>query len=234
MARVSEPPDARRPPSRLGAGEAQRLAAIVDSVDWTIVHTLNGSLAGRDWLEDPITFGASALVPMVAAATVGLWLLARPYGVPTWKRACLSALLSAGLALALNQTITHYVWERPRPFAAHPGTVHLFAGGSLDPSFPSDHAAAAFAIAIAVLFYSRPAGMAFGVVAVAIAVSRVVEGLHYPSDVLAGAVVGGLAAVLVTQLARPLVARLASLLGALTDPLVYRGIQARRRLRPRR
>jgi undecaprenyl-diphosphatase len=220
--------------SRPGASGHNGLTAIVNHLDWTIVHALNGSLAGRDWLEDPITFGASALVPMFAAATVGLWLLARPYGVPTWKRACLSALLSAGLALALNQTIAHYVWERPRPFAAHPGTVHLFAGGALDPSFPSDHAAAAFAIAIAVLFYARRAGIAFGVVAVAIAVSRVVEGLHYPSDVLAGAMVGALAAVVVTQLARPLVARLATMLGSLTDPLVYRGVQARQRLRSRR
>jgi hypothetical protein len=47
----------------------------VDPVDWTIVHTLNGSLAGRDWLEDPITFGASALVPMFAAAT---WARSQP------------------------------------------------------------------------------------------------------------------------------------------------------------
>jgi undecaprenyl-diphosphatase len=169
-----------------------------------------------------VTAGASAAVPVFAAATFGLWLLARPGRDPMWKRACLSALLSAALALAANQLLAHLVWARPRPFTAHPDQVHLFAAGSLDPSFPSDHAAAAFAIAVAVLFYSRRVGLAFVAVAALIAVSRVVEGLHYPSDVVAGAAVGAIAAVVVTRVGRPLVERLADTLAVATDPIVAR------------
>jgi undecaprenyl-diphosphatase len=100
--------------------------------------------------------------------------------------------------------------------------VHLFIGGSLDPSFPSDHAAAAFAIAFAVLAYSRRVGVAFLAVAALIAVSRILEGLHYPSDVLAGAAVGAAAALVVTRVARPVVEWLAGAIGAATDPLVSR------------
>ena len=203
-------------------------------MDWEIVRTLNAGLVGRDWLEDPITFGSLGLVPLFAAATVGLWLLARPYRLPTWKRACLSALLSAALALGVNQLIAHFVWDRPRPFTTHPGSVHLFAGGSLDPSFPSDHAAAAFAIAVAVLVYSRRVGAAFLIAATLIAVSRVVEGLHYPSDVLAGAAVGTVVAAVVTRAGGPMVASLADSLGAVTDPIVIRGERAVARLRARR
>jgi undecaprenyl-diphosphatase len=203
-------------------------------LDWTVVSALNHGLVGRDWLEDPVTLGSSAAVAVFAAATIGLWLLARPYREPTWKRACLSALLSCALALGVNQVIAHFVWERPRPFAEHPGAVHLFAGGSLDPSFPSDHAAAAFAIAVAVLFHSVRVGMAFLAVAVLIAVSRVAEGLHYPTDVLAGATVGAIAAVLVTRVGGPGVARLADTIGAFTDPIVERSGRALSRIRTTR
>jgi undecaprenyl-diphosphatase len=203
-------------------------------LDWEIVHTLNGALVGREWLEDPITLGSMGLVVVFAAATAGLWLFARPHGLPTWKRACLSALLSAALALGINQLVAHYLWDRPRPFTTHAGSVHLFAGGSLDPSFPSDHAAAAFAIAVAVFFYSRRVGAVFMVAATIIASSRVVEGLHYPSDVLAGAAVGAVAALAVTYLARRVVASLADILGSVTDPIVDQGLRLVSRVRPSR
>ena len=181
---------------------------------------MNSALVGHDWLEDPITYGAAAAVPVFAAATTGLWLLARPYGHPLWKRTTLTALISAAVALATNQLIAHLIWARPRPVTDHPGGVHLFAGGSLDPSFPSDHAAAAFAIAVAVLLYSRRAGIAFLAIATVIGTSRVVEGLHYPTDVMAGAAVGVLAALLVRYGAASLISRLTDALAVVLDPVV--------------
>jgi undecaprenyl-diphosphatase len=189
-------------------------------LDWTVVHALNGALVSRDWPEDPITIGVAAMVPVFAAATVGLWLLARSEGEPIWKRCCISALLAAALALGANQVLAHFVWERPRPFTDHPGQVHLFAGASLDPSFPSDHAAAAFAIAVAVLLVSRRLGVAFLALAALISASRVVEGLHYPTDVMAGAAVGTLSALAVTYGARPVVDRLADGVSVVVDPLL--------------
>ena len=161
------------------------------------------------------------MVPAYAAATLGLWLLARPWGPARWKRATMAALLSAALALLANQAISH-VWERPRPFAAHPAGTHLFAAASGDPSFPSDHAAAAFAIAVAVLVFSRAAGAAFLAAATLIAFSRVVVGLHYPSDVLAGAAVGTAAALVVTRFGTPAIDVAVRAASTLTDPLLAR------------
>jgi undecaprenyl-diphosphatase len=81
----------------------------------------------------------------------------------------------------MAQVVTH-LWDRPRPTVAHPGEAHLFFVAPLqDPSFPSDHAAAAFAIAAAVLFVSRRVGSGFLVAAFAIALARVFIGLHYPA-----------------------------------------------------
>jgi undecaprenyl-diphosphatase len=192
---------------------------MVSSMDWTIFHTLNAGVATRDWLEDPVTALADALVPLYALATVALWLLARPYGNPRWKLASASALTAAAVALAVNQVVSH-LWARPRPFTDHPDLTHVLAARTTDPSFPSDHAAAAFAIAFAVLAFSRRAGALFLVAATAIGLSRIALGMHYPSDVLAGALVGFGAATLVTTLGSPWLARLVALVGRVTDPLL--------------
>ena len=61
-----------------------------------------------------------------------------------------------------------------------------------DPSFPSGHAAGSFAFAAFVFAFHRRAGIVLAGLAVAIALSRVALGVHYPTDVAAGAVVGAL------------------------------------------
>ena len=178
---------------------------------------MNSGVATHDWLEDPVTLLAGLAVPLYAIATFALWLLDRPYGELKWRLASASALAAAAFALLANQLVAH-VWDRPRPFAAHEAGTHLLAPPSPDPSFPSDHAAAAFAIAFAVLAFSRRGGIAFLAVASFIAISRVALGLHYPSDVVAGMIVGWAAAMFVTELGRGWLARLVRLLGRVTDP----------------
>jgi undecaprenyl-diphosphatase len=192
---------------------------MVRSMDWAIFHAVNAGVATREWLEDPVTALADALVPLYALATVALWLLARPYGNPRWKLASASALVAAAVALAVNQVISH-LWARPRPFTDHPDLTHVLTARTTDPSFPSDHAAAAFAIAFAVLALSRRAGALFLVAATAIGLSRIALGMHYPSDVLAGALVGFGAATLVTTLGSPWIARLVMLVSRVTDPIL--------------
>jgi membrane-associated phospholipid phosphatase len=188
-------------------------------IDWTLFHAINSGVATRDWLEDPTGALAEVLVPLYAVATVGLWLLARPYGSSRWKLASASALVAAGVALLANQAIAH-LWERPRPFAAHPQLTHVLGARTTDPSFPSDHAAAAFAIAFAVLVFSRRAGPLFLVAATLIGLSRMALGMHYPSDVVAGMLVGLGSALLVTRAGRPWISGLVVLVSRVTDPLL--------------
>ena len=162
---------------------------------------------------------ATLAVPLYALATIALWFVARPYGSTKWKLACTSALVAAGIALVANQAIAH-VWARPRPFVAHASMTHLLAAPSPDPSFPSDHAAAGFAIAFAVLAFSRYAGVGFLAAATLIGLSRIALGLHYPSDVLAGIVVGWIAATLVVRLGLPWIERAVTTLSRVSDPLL--------------
>ena len=188
-------------------------------MDWSLFHAINSGVATRDWIEDPVTLLGGVEVPLFAAALVALWFVARPYADPRWKLACTSGLAAAAVAMITNQVISH-LWQRPRPFVSHQTLTHLLSAPSPDPSFPSDHAAVAFAIAFAVLAFSRRAGILFLAAATLISLSRVALGLHYPSDVLAGALVGWAAALLVTGLGRPWIVRLVSIVSRISDPLL--------------
>jgi undecaprenyl-diphosphatase len=85
-------------------------------------------------------------------------------------------------------------FERPRPSVIDPA-VHPLVAVPHSFSMPSGHAATAFAAAVAVaLFHPRLRGPLVGL-AVLVAVSRVWLGVHYLSDVLAGAAIGTAVAV---------------------------------------
>jgi len=98
-----------------------------------------------------------------------------------------SDLIALGIKAATN---------RPRPFEdiAEPGPLITATVGS---SLPSGHAATSFAGAVVLATVVRRAAPALFVLAAAIAFSRVYVGVHYPSDVLAGAALGSLVALVV-------------------------------------
>jgi undecaprenyl-diphosphatase len=181
-----------------------------------------------DEIEDFVTFWA---VPLFALATFSLWFLDRPGRRYKWKVACVSGLASAGLGLFLAQIISH-IWVRERPFVAHPSQTILLGAPSSEPSFPSDHAVAAFAIALSVLFVGgRLAGALFLSGALAVGITRVFVGLHYPGDVAGGALVALAAALIVFFAGRnrwsPIIAPLSRITDPFTEP-VWKTIATRR------
>ncbi len=186
-------------------------------LDYRIYHAVNEFSRHHKWLAH-VTFGFETIgVVGYALAVVVLWLATRPGEERGWKVAALAASASAGLALLINQLIAQ-IWHRPRPYESHPHAYHL--AHSHDPSFPSDHASAAFGIAFAIYLIDRRVGRIFLAVAALIGIGRVVVGAHYPLDVLASVVVGAVAAALVVRIGGPLLLRIARLLERATDPLV--------------
>src|SRR5918912_1550466 len=90
--------------------------------------------------------------------------------------------------------------HRTRPFDAHPQIHPLYVVHSS--SFPAGHAATAFAGATLLSYLAPRAAPLFVLLAAAIGYSLVYFGVHYPGDVLAGALVGvlcGLVAILVLR-----------------------------------
>lgn len=94
------------------------------------------------------------------------------------------------LCAVLIANLLKYCINRPRPFTTHAFIEKLSTGGS--PSFPSGHTTDAFAIATAIcLCYPRWYTLLIMYTwAFAVAYSRICLGVHYPSDVLAGMIIG--------------------------------------------
>ena len=193
------------------------------AMDWSLLHALNDFLAQHDAVEDPLLFYVNASEALFVATLALVFLAARGSRLADWRRAAVAAVLSAGLGLAVAKVISELV-DRARPFVADPGGVHLFSGHAADPGFPSDHATAAFAIAVAILLRKRSWGYVALLAATVLSVGRVALGVHYPSDVLAGAAVGSAAALaLWAPPLRSRVDRLADWTGGYWDRAVERG-----------
>jgi undecaprenyl-diphosphatase len=162
-------------------------------VDWSVLHALNNFLFRHDAVEDPLLFYVNVSEALFIATLVIICLAARGPRLASWRRAAVAAGLSAGLGLAIGKVISELV-DRARPFVADPGGVHLFSSHVADAGFPSDHATAAFAIAVAIVLRKRKWGIVALVAAAVLSVGRVAIGVHYPSDVLGGAALGTAAA----------------------------------------
>jgi membrane-associated phospholipid phosphatase len=187
-------------------------------MDYRTYHSVNTFFASHAWLAHVFSGLETVLPVLLGLAAFALWLFDRPTGGHKWKLASASALAAGALGLIVNRIVAA-VWDRPRPYETHPA-AHVWGGRSHDPSFPSDHASAAFGIAVAVFLFDRIVGSFFLAAAVLISAGRVFVGAHYPADVLAGCAIGTGCAFLVVRLARPFLSACVRLVERLTDPLV--------------
>lgn len=77
---------------------------------------------------------------------------------------------------------------RARPFVTFPAVRPLFFEATS--AFPSGHATFFFALATALYCHNRKWGMVTFILACLVGVARVIAGVHYPSDIFAGAIIG--------------------------------------------
>ncbi|HMJ37571.1 MAG TPA: phosphatase PAP2 family protein [Baekduia sp.] len=189
-------------------------------MDLSLLQRLNDFFAGHDAVEDPLVAYANASELLFLAMLVLAFVLIAGPARRATRRAVVAAGLSAAVGLAVAQVVSRLV-DRPRPFVSHPHAVHLFAHHAADAGFPSDHTTAAFAIGVALVLRFRTWGTVVLVLATLLAFTRVAMAIHYPTDVLGGAAIGGLSAlVLYLPAVRALLNRLADGSGALLDAVV--------------
>lgn len=119
------------------------------------------------------------------------------------RRVGVATLLALLIGLLFTNLILKPVVARPRPWLDVEGLIHLMSESDYS-SFPSGHATAAFAFACALLFGAKDKWMKWAsmVVAVLMGLSRLYIGVHYPTDVVGGALVGILSGWLAWQIAK--------------------------------
>ncbi len=148
------------------------------------------SIAARHWP------GADPLLPWLSrAADHGvLWFAsAAALGVtrsPRARRAAARGLASLALASGTVNTFGKRAVRRARPLRDDVPLIRQLKHQPITTSFPSGHSASAAAFATGVALESRRWGAVIAPVAAAVALSRIYTGVHYPTDVLAGAALG--------------------------------------------
>jgi undecaprenyl-diphosphatase len=135
----------------------------------------------------------SAMTALTRLGDLGLaWLLPAAYMLSSYKyrRRGAELLTCFGVCVAVNNLMLKNIVDRERPYEAMPW-LDTLVKRPRDYSFPSGHAAGSFASAYAIAKgFGKKTGIPAYVLASAISLTRVGVGVHYPSDVLAGAVVG--------------------------------------------
>ena len=155
--------------------------------------------AQTPWISIQMARIISGWLPNISAVLV---LGALVFGSPATRRTMLMLLLSMATAWLIVRLIR---WGFPtqRPYQLDMGTLWVQHGGRS--SFPSQHASGAFALAMAITLgvtrHRKWLVALAWVAAIGIGWSRIHLGVHFASDVLAGALVGITAATLVWNIA---------------------------------
>lgn len=165
-----------------------------------LFEQINAFARATPWLHGAARAYAGYGVVLFAALLVAGWWIARDSGEVSRVAAAVTAGGATLLALAVSQPIVHAVHEA-RPYTTLTNILVL-ANRSPDASFPSDHATMAGAVAVGLLIVSRRLGAVAASAAVLMAFTRVYIAAHYPADVAAGLLLGGVVAVLTWLLVR--------------------------------
>jgi undecaprenyl-diphosphatase len=167
-------------------------------LDAALTARING-LAGNPLGDRLIILISAYGVPLLIALVAVQWWVR--YRRTETRHALVAAGLTFVVGLGLNQIILLFV-SRVRPYDA--GVTKLLIDRSNDPSFPSDHATAVFAIVMAFALQRMPGrSLFFLLLAILVSFSRVYIGTHYLGDVMGGVLTAVFGAILVKTLYRP-------------------------------
>src|SRR5690242_2548975 len=182
-----------------------------ESLDKSVALYLNG-FAHRSYTFDTTIVALSniKLLKFDFFVAFAVWLWFRKADNAFASRGfVLKTMTAVFLAVAVSRGVQNLMPERLRPL--HDPDLHLLWPIGLPDavlehwsSFPSDHAAVAFAFVTAIWMTSRPLGVAAALWAVAIeCLPRLYLGLHYLSDVTGGALIGIVTTVILLRLGLP-------------------------------
>ncbi|MDO8483158.1 MAG: phosphatase PAP2 family protein [bacterium] len=145
-------------------------------------------LAGQSPVTDVvIVFFADYLAYILVAVSVlsfSLWNSVRSLKI----KAFISAVVSIILSNVLFVPLIRFFYPHPRPSVTLSVVLELLTEKSL--SFPSGHATFFFALSTVLYLYNKKLGVFFLVLSAIMGLARVAAGVHYPLDIVGGAILG--------------------------------------------
>jgi undecaprenyl-diphosphatase len=141
-----------------------------------------------------VMFLASFLIYFIFAGLVILWFIDGKIK----KEQVIHALVACLIAWVIA-TLIKYFFPTIRPFVLNGGETDVILRPT-DGAFPSEHTVLAFAVAVTVFMHDRKVGLWFLASALAIGIARIVANVHYPIDILGGAFLGTITAVIIEKI----------------------------------
>lgn len=166
---------------------------ILSKIDYQWFQSINHLAELFPGLNPFMAFISNNLEYLFYLSVIVYWFVRTPEN----RQMVVNTLLSAAAALGTNNIIG-YIYHRDRPFVAH--HVIQLVQHEASASFPSNHTAAAFAVAASIWLWRRKDGWVGFVLSALLGFSRVWSGIHYPMDIIGGMIIGILIAVIINKL----------------------------------
>jgi undecaprenyl-diphosphatase len=131
-----------------------------------------------------VTFLASFLIWLMFFGLVLVWFRDKTKNKKLIIKAVLVSVVAWSLANMLKE-----IFPAVRPFRIN-GFPIMTLTNPLGGSFPSAHAAASFALAVAIWLEDKKLGSIYILAAILVSLGRILSNVHYPIDVAGGAIIG--------------------------------------------
>ncbi|MBI3337461.1 MAG: phosphatase PAP2 family protein [Candidatus Staskawiczbacteria bacterium] len=155
------------------------------SIDLYVFSLINGQALKWHWLD----FTGFVIAKYSEYVLVIILILFLVINFKKYWRMVLEAIVAAFFTRLVLAEIIYLLWFRPRPFVTN--SVNLLIDyNAKESSFPSGHASFYFALSTIVYLYNKKIGTIFYIASLFIVLARVFVGIHWPSDILAGAISG--------------------------------------------
>lgn len=155
------------------------------------------NLALKNLYLDEVAIFCAQYLGYILIAVLFLFLLKK---FKNYYKIAVEVLASVILSRLVIVEIIRWFWPQSRPFVVN--QVNLLLHHAPSASFPSGHAAFFFALSALICFYNKKTGIILLSVSFLIGISRVFCGLHWPADILGGALVGILSALIIKKISR--------------------------------
>jgi undecaprenyl-diphosphatase len=159
------------------------------------IFTFIYGLSGKSGVIDAMGIFFADYFPYI----LGLWLLSLLFFKKF--RVMASLAIFSALSTELVKGVIVLFYQRPRPYMVLPGVSKLIWLPWADnfQSFPSGHALFFFAAGTMVYLFNKKWGALFFASSVVVGLARVFVGVHWPSDILGGALLGALTSFIIYQ-----------------------------------